>query len=108
MDPRTPVLIGAAQISGRTGDSEPIDLMATVSEAALVDTGSAAIRARISSVRAVRGIWPYQDPGTLVAERLGLTGVSTAITQIGGNEAFDLVTASARSISDGGLEAVLI
>ena len=108
MDPRTPVLIGAAQISDRKGDSEPIDLMATVSDTALADTGSAAIRDRISSVRVVRGIWPYQDPGTLVAERLGLTGASTAITQIGGNETFDMVTASAQSISEGSLDAVLI
>ncbi len=108
MDPRTPVLVGTAQVSNSDGDAEPINLMTTVAEQALADTGSASIRDRISSVRVVRGIWPYQDPATLVADRLGLTDVSTAITQIGGNEAFDLLTASARSISEGTLDAVVI
>jgi len=107
MDPRTPVLVGAAQLSHREGGAEPIDMMARAAEAALSDC-SADLRSSVQSVRVVKGIWPYADPGTLVAGRLGLEDVETALTQLGGNEAFDLVNRTAAAIGAGELDAALI
>lgn len=107
MDPRTPVIVSASQLSHREGKAEPVDLMTQVAEMALADGGTD-LRSAIQSVRVVKGIWPYEDPGSLVAERLGVNDVSTAITQLGGNEAFDLVNHTASEIQSGELDAALI
>ena len=108
MDPRTPVLVGAAQLNARDGDSEPIDLMSRAAGAALADTGSESLARGVQSVRVIKGIWPYQDPGTLVADRLGLAGVRTGLTPIGGNEAYDLFNATAAQVQAGDVDAVVI
>ncbi len=56
----------------------------------------------------VGGIWPYKDPGRIVAERLGLTGVTTTMTPIGGNEVYDLLASTATDIQSGVLDAAVI
>ncbi len=96
------MIVGAAQLSGRDSDNEPIEMMTTVAKAALAQGP-----VPLDSVRVVGGIWPYQDPGSLVAERLGITA-STALTRLGGNEALDLVNTTAQDISNGHLDAALI
>ena len=68
LDPRTPIIVGAGQLNDREYGSEPIDLMTRCCEAALVDSAAPALRERIDSVRVVWGVWPYTDPGRLVAE----------------------------------------
>lgn len=106
-DPRTPVIVGVHQHSYRDGDNEPVAMMAEMAEAALADTGGD-VRSRLQSVRAIKGIWPYVDPGRLVAERLGLEGVETAVTQIGGNEVYDAVNRTCEDISAGRLDAAIV
>jgi acetyl-CoA C-acetyltransferase len=108
MDPNTPVIIGAAQSNHRDGHAEPIDLMAQVVRAALEDTGARGVETRIKEVRVVRGIWPYEDPGALLAERLGIAEFRTALTAIGGNEVYDLVNRTATEIASGTIDAAII
>ncbi|MGI9605457.1 MAG: acetyl-CoA acetyltransferase [Acidimicrobiales bacterium] len=106
IDPRTPVIVGASEISARTADAEPIALMIEVAEQAL--SGNSVLRSQISSVRVVKGIWPYADPGRLVAARLGMDTARTAITQLGGNGVYDVVNETAASVQAGELDAALI
>lgn len=108
IDPRTPVVVGAGQINDRELGSEPIDLMVRCSEAALVDTGTTGLRDRIEAVRVVWGVWPYRDPGRLVAERLGCPDATTTKTTSGGNQVYDLVIDTANRIAAGQLDVALI
>lgn len=107
LDPRTPVLIGAAQLNDRSGENEPVEFMVRAAQGALADCGQD-IRSRIESVRVIKGIWRYADPGSLVAERLGLGEVHTGLTRIGGNGVYDLVSETAAEIQNGQLGAALI
>ncbi len=107
LDPRTPVIVGVHQHSYRDGDNEPIAMMTEMAEAALADSGGD-VRARVQSVRAIKGIWPYADPGRLVAERLGLGDAETVVTQIGGNEVYDAVNRTCADIAAGRLDAAIV
>jgi acetyl-CoA C-acetyltransferase len=102
MDPRTPVIVGAAQLNGRDGDNEPIAMMADAARRALPSALA------IDQVRVVKGVWPYSDPGTLVAERLGLSPTATGISQLGGNEVYDLINRTASDLLRGDIDAVLV
>ena len=108
LDPRTPVIIGAGQINDRDLGSEPIDLMSRCTDAAIADTGSAAIRGAIDSVRVVWGVWPYRDPGRLVADRIGAPDARTTLTTVGGNQVYDLVTDTATTIVSGAGDVAVI
>jgi acetyl-CoA C-acetyltransferase len=108
LDPRTPVIVGAGQINDREYGSEPIDLMVRCSEAAIADTGAPGLRERIDAVRVVWGVWPYADPGRLVAERLGRPDARTTKTTTGGNQVYDLVVDTATQIAAGGLDVAVV
>lgn len=109
VDPRQPVIVGAGQLNDRDHGSEPIDLMVRCTEAALGDTGAAAsIRSRLDAVRVVWGVWPYRDPGRLLADRIGATEATSTITTLGGNQLYDLVTDTALRIQRGDLDTVVI
>jgi acetyl-CoA C-acetyltransferase len=87
LDPRTPVLVGAAAVTQHCEDpmqaSEPLDLMAEALSRAAEDAGSKALLSRVDSIWAPRGFWAYSDPGRLLAERFGAQSVRTAIAEIG-------------------------
>ncbi|HZB41313.1 MAG TPA: hypothetical protein VE487_10130 [Ilumatobacter sp.] len=108
IDDRTPVIVGTGQYNARDLGSEPIDLMARCVDAALEDAGAPALRAAISAVRVVWGVWPYADPGRLVAARVGTPGARTTLTTMGGNQVYDLVNDTAARIQRGELEVALI
>ena len=108
LDPRTPVIVGAGQINDREYGSEPIDLMVRCSEAAFADSGTRALRERIEAVRVVWGVWPYEDPGRLIAERLGCPDARTTKTTTGGNQVYDLVVDTATRIQAGELDVAVV
>ena len=109
LDPRTPVIVGAGQINDRDRNSEPIDLMTRCASAALDDTAAASsIRADIDAVRVVWGVWPYADPGRLVAERIGAPDAHSTITTNGGNQVYDLVIDTAARIRAGEFDTVVV
>ncbi|MDW3216558.1 MAG: hypothetical protein R8G01_21375 [Ilumatobacteraceae bacterium] len=109
VDPRTPVIIGAGQINDRDYGCEPIDLMARCVEEALTDTtAAAAVRPTIGDVRVVWGVWPYRDPGRLVAERIGTPTARTTMTTSGGNQLYDLVIDTATRIQSGQIDTTVV
>lgn len=87
LDPKTPVLVGAATIEQRLDDPqaalEPVELMIAALGAAASDAGAPALLARADSIRVPRGFWNYSDPGRLVATRFGASGARTTLAEIG-------------------------
>lgn len=109
LDPRTPVIVGAGQITDRDRGAEPVELMARCAELALDDTdAAAALRGRVGAVRVVWGVWPYHDPGRLVAERIGARAARTTLTAVGGNQVYDLVIDTALRLQRGELDVAVV
>src|SRR4051794_14957941 len=108
IDDRTPVIVGAGQCNPRDLGSEPIDLMTRSVESAIADADAPSLRAAISAVRVVWGVWPYADPGRLVANRIGVPAARTTLTVMGGNQVYDLVNDTALRIRRGELDVAVI
>lgn len=109
LDPRTPIIVGAGQINDRDLGSEPIDLMTRCTEAAVDDAAASAdVRSAIDAVRVVWGIWPYRDPGRLIADRLGCPDARTTLTTMGGHQVYDLVVDTARQITAGSIDVAVV
>jgi acetyl-CoA C-acetyltransferase len=112
VDPRTPVLVGAGQITHRSDGIddalEPAALMAEAVVRAATDAGLAAVP-QPDSIRVVNLLsWRYRDPGRFVAERLGLEPRDTAVTTVGGNSPQSLVNTTADEIRSGRLELAVL
>jgi acetyl-CoA C-acetyltransferase len=107
LDPRTPVIVGVAQHNERELGAQPIDLMSRCAELALADAGGG-LRAAVGAVRVVWGVWPYRDPGRLVAERIGVPLARTTLTTVGGNQVYDLVTDTSSRIARGELDVAVV
>ncbi|HAS09686.1 MAG TPA: hypothetical protein DCS55_04080 [Acidimicrobiaceae bacterium] len=113
LDPRTPVIIGVGQRSQRVDrgepELEPVDLMVVAGQAALEDA-SVTDAAAIDSVRTVGLLsWRYTDPGSLVAERLGVGHpVDSGISAMGGNSPQMLLNQTALDIQAGEVSCVLL
>lgn len=114
VDPRTPVLIGAGQLSNRVdrGDPplEPVDLMAEALRRAADDSGAGT--AAVTGADVVHVVatlsWRYRDPGLLVAERLGASPRDTSVSGMGGNGPQTLVNQTCLAIQAGEADLVLI
>jgi acetyl-CoA C-acetyltransferase len=120
LDPRTPVLVGAGQVTAHPQASEPlsarpepVELMARALEAAARDCGgNGAGRKLIEKADSLRILpslaWRYVNPGLLVADRLGIEPAEIALASIGGNGPQLLANRAATAISEGQLDVVLI
>ncbi len=112
LPPRTPVLVGIAQLEQRERDPlqarEPLDLMVEAVRLAAEDAGSRELLARADAVRVIRGIWPYADPGRVVAQRIGASRAKTAITPFGGNFVQTTLNQSALEIQAGTLDIAIL
>ena len=114
LDPRTPVLIGAGQLSQRVDRGaevlEPVDLMVEALRRAEADSRrSSGVLARADSIRVARLLsWRYGDPGALVAERVGASPRQTIYTVMGGNYVQSLVNLVGRRHPAGRADVVLI
>jgi acetyl-CoA C-acetyltransferase len=113
LDPRTPVLVGAGQVSQRVDRGaevlEPVDLMVEALRRAEADAGAAGLLARADSVRVSRLLsWRYLDPGALVGERVGASPRQTVYTVMGGNYVQTLVNLTAADIGAGRADVVLL
>ncbi|MCO8127664.1 acetyl-CoA acetyltransferase [Acidimicrobiia bacterium EGI L10123] len=113
LDPRTPVIIGVGQRSQRVDrgepELEPVDLMVVAGRAALEDA-SVTDASAIDSVRTVGLLsWRYTDPGSLVAERLGVGHpIDSGISAMGGNSPQMLLNQTALDIQAGEVSCVLL
>ena len=112
LNPRTPVLVGAGQVLNRLekmGDAkEPLQMMMAAVLRAEEDTGVGNLLSHAQSVRVVRGIWSYENPAKLIAERIGAVGAETVGTLIGGNQNQVLINETAAAILHEGLDLAVI
>jgi acetyl-CoA C-acetyltransferase len=88
LDPRTPVIVGVGQFLNRVDQGaeplSPVDLILEATKIAESDAGGA-LANRAEVIACVRMLsWRYQDPGALVAERLG-SNAATWYPSFGGN-----------------------
>jgi acetyl-CoA C-acetyltransferase len=112
LDPRSPVIVGVAQLEQRVEDPrqgrEPLDLMIDAAIAAGADSGAPALLGRADSVRVIRGVWSYGDPARAIAEKLGAAGAQTVGTGYGGNMVQSVLTHAAAGIRRGERDVVVI
>ncbi len=112
MSLRTPVLVGIAQVLQRADDPAdarpPIELMVEAVDNALEDAGATGLRRRIDSVRAMKGVWGYQNPALTVIEALDLQGAETGLSVVSGNQVQAVLNQSAVDIQSGRREAIVL
>ncbi len=113
LDPRTPVLVGAGQLSQRVDQGaevlEPVDLMVEALRRAEADSGGTNVLSQADSVRVLCQLsWRYGDPGALVAERVAASPRQTLYTVMGGNYVQSVVNLTASDIQSGRADVVLI
>ena len=111
-NPRTPVIVGVGQFLNRAESLddaiEPVEMMLRAARRAEADAGVGCFLDQTQSVRVVRGMWGYQNPAALIAERVGAFGAQTAGTLIGGNQNQALMHHTAAEILAGKFDLVLI
>ena len=112
VDPRTPVVVGVAQLTQRPDDLaqalEPAAMMREVATAAFADAGAPRIAGDVGLVVAVKGAWSYRDPARVVADAVGASDARTALTTDGGNTPQLVVDVVAERIADGALDVALV
>lgn len=113
--PRTPVIVGAAQISQTRPDGgslpatpDPIDLMTAAVRAAAEDTGSARTLPAIGTIAVIGGLWRFRNPAALIADELGLTDVACILTTFGGNLPIHATHLMAERIAAGEVDVAVI
>lgn len=112
LDPRTPVLVGAGQVTDHDGVlASPLALMVEAVRAAVVDAGAGgdALLERAQSVGVVDLFsWPVPDPAAGLAAELGLQPRETVISARGGNGPIALLGDAADRIAAGELDVALL
>jgi acetyl-CoA C-acetyltransferase len=112
VEPRTPVIVGAAQLAPPQGAPEgPIAMAVAALRLAAQDAGPGErLLSRADAVGHVATIcWPYGDEAALVAAELGVTPRATVRTaQFGGDGPVLLVAELARGIADGEFDVALL
>src|SRR5688572_6949482 len=87
--PRTPVLVGVAQLSQRAEDpalaKEPLERMEDALRAAAEDAGAPALLAQLDSLCVTQGFHDYGNPAAFLAERLGSPRAETVHALISGS-----------------------
>ncbi|MCY4013404.1 MAG: acetyl-CoA acetyltransferase [Gammaproteobacteria bacterium] len=111
-NPRTPVIVGVGQFLNRIADLdeaiEPLEMMMHAVRRAEADTGTGGFLDQVQSVRVVRGMWSYDNPAAVIAERIGAIGAQTVGTLVGGNQNQALMNQTAAEILAGQFDLVLI
>src|SRR5262245_58308528 len=87
LDPRTPVLVGAAAVAQRDDDPRAarsaIDLMARACEEAAADAGTADLLKSAGAAYVPKGSWRFVDPARQVLARLGNTTARAVEAELG-------------------------
>ena len=111
-NPRTPVIVGVGQFLNRIASLddaiEPLEMMMRAVYRAETDSGTGGLLGQVQSVRVVRGMWRYENPAAVIAERIGASGAQTVGTLIGGNQNQALMNHTAAEILAGKFDMVLI
>jgi acetyl-CoA C-acetyltransferase len=108
---RSPALAGGGEITQHPGSTPvlgALDLMAEAARRAGADAGGKLLE-RVEVIASVMSIsLRHPDPGRLLAERLGLKGVRTIQTRIGGNLPQYLLNQLGAEIAAGRLDVALV
>jgi acetyl-CoA C-acetyltransferase len=107
LDPRTPVVVGAGQVTAREGGVSSLELMVEAVRGAATDAGSGgdALLGRAGLIAAVDCFsWQVPDPGRAVGEELGLEPDETWASVIGGNGPAPLLGEMCAAIAAGALD----
>jgi acetyl-CoA C-acetyltransferase len=111
LDPRTPVLVGAAVANQREDDPvdavEALELMARAIEGAATDAGSTAIIAGAHLFSVPAGTWSYADPGRLLAHRFGASDATTVVAGIGILQQ-DLIADACRRVAEAACDVAVV
>jgi len=109
MDPRTPVIVGAGQVTNRRRRLvDPMTLMEEAALAADADAGGNAL-GHVSSVQAVNIVSArYSAPATALGQRLALRDGERLTTTVGGSTPLWLLCEACDRITNGTLDGVLI
>ena len=111
-NPRTPVIVGVGQFLNRISSVddavEPLEMMMRAVRLAESDTGTGGFLNQLRSIRVVRGMWSYENPAAIVAERLGAANAQTVGTLVGGNQNQALMNHTAAEILAGKYDLVLL
>jgi len=110
VDARTPVLVGAGQLTpaDRTAPTSPLDLMVAAAERALKDAGAPLV-GRLESIGVTNCIsWAAPDPARALAEALGAAPGETVTTHTSGTGPLDLLRDACLRIADGSLRVALL
>ena len=112
LDPRTPVIVGVAQINQHPDSAidavEPLALMEQVLRQAGIDAGSQSLLGKLDAIAVVQGAWSYPDPARLLANALGADNARTILSNNGGNTPQSLVNHLAQRIQQGQLDSAAI
>jgi len=124
IDPRTPVLVGVAQLTQRVDrwedGHEAIDLMVAAAFGAADDalggepggrfvggrTGAELLTA-VQHVSVPQGMWAYADPARLVADRIGARSARTVLAELGVLQQ-DVIADGCAQIARGQLDVALV
>ena len=111
MTQQTPVLVGVSHLEQRFTDfdsaKEPIELMIEAVKQAAQDAGSSALL-EASSVRVIKGLWPYQDPARAVAGAIGCANAESVMSPFGGNFVQAVLNQSALDIQSGQHDIIVL
>jgi acetyl-CoA C-acetyltransferase len=111
IDPRTPILVGAGTAMQRFDDPrdgvDVIELMATAARNAADDAGGRSLLERVGLVLSMKGMWPYADPGGLIAARVGVSDPHT-VTVAPGVIQTSVFARALDDLASGAHDAVLV
>ncbi|HEX7096097.1 MAG TPA: hypothetical protein VF183_09450, partial [Acidimicrobiales bacterium] len=111
LDPRTPVLVGAAAVSQRSDDPfegrSAIGLMTWACETAADDAGSRDLLRAAQLIAVPTGTWRHDNAAAAVARGLGNTGARTVRAEVGVLQT-TLFRRAADAIASGGLDVSIV
>lgn len=112
LDPRSPVIVGAAQVTDRVDDPtvarSSLDLMEEALRSAETDAGGAEAVQHLNAIGVVGGLWRYTDPGRQLAARVGADPKVTLLTSWSGHSPQMLLNHLAARIQAGDIESAAV
>ncbi|MEO2164936.1 MAG: acetyl-CoA acetyltransferase [Acidimicrobiales bacterium] len=112
LNPRTPVIIGAAQVTDRISDPScartPLELMEDAAHSAAVDAQATQALSSLDTIAVVNGMWRYPNPGKQLAQKIGSPGASSLLSGYSGHSPQSLLNELGQRIQSGKSEISLL
>ncbi|AEV86625.1 enoyl-CoA hydratase [Actinoplanes sp. SE50] len=110
LDPWTPVIVGAGQVSDRSSTDDPVTLAVRALREAATDAGRPGLLPMADTIGWVASVsWQYLSAGALIAEAVGATPTHTVQTSLfGGDGPLRLLNDIAAAITRGETSIALL